>query len=233
MIIDITQRKTAEKALAEREQLLEQILSASPVGIGHVEDSNLDWANQALLDMFGFNEEADYRGKNTRILYSSDREFDRVGRLANSRFASGQITETDVRLRRKDGTCFDGHLKISAPDPSYPMRGTILTISDMSQSKLAEERLRQSEARYRNLFERSTDAIIIQHPEGEILEANQAASFLLGIRLDELIGTNIKHHYQRPPGPGGIQKRAGTKRGCHGFRVAGKAERRNRKDLPG
>jgi PAS domain S-box-containing protein len=61
-----------------------------------------------------------------------------------------------------------------------------------AQAELAEQRslgeadLRESEARYRVLFENSLDAIILTLPGGEIVSANRAASELFGMTQDEL-----------------------------------------------
>lgn len=61
-----------------------------------------------------------------------------------------------------------------------------------------EQRLRQSEARYRNLFEYSADAILISDLEGTLLDANQAAVNLFGYDRDELIGIDIRSIYADP-----------------------------------
>jgi signal transduction histidine kinase len=45
----------------------------------------------------------------------------------------------DARFMRKDGSCFDGHLKIKVLDPSDPMKKYVATISDISWRKQAEQ----------------------------------------------------------------------------------------------
>ena len=57
-----------------------------------------------------------------------------------------------------------------------------------AKHKQAEEALRQSEERYRQLFEAESDAIfLIENESGRILEANNAASVMYGYSREELL----------------------------------------------
>lgn len=60
------------------------------------------------------------------------------------------------------------------------------------EHKWATEALKESENRYRDLFNSASDAILIRDLEGNILEVNQAASELTGYTVDELVKTNIR-----------------------------------------
>ena len=61
-----------------------------------------------------------------------------------------------------------------------------------------EEALRQSEQRYRALFEESRDAIVITERDGVIVDANIAASELFAYPRSDLIGQNIRQVYVNP-----------------------------------
>ena len=58
------------------------------------------------------------------------------------------------------------------------------------QRKRGEEAIRRSEARYRTLFEQSKDAIFVAQ-DGQVIDANQAASDLFGYTHEEVIGLDI------------------------------------------
>jgi PAS domain S-box-containing protein len=61
-----------------------------------------------------------------------------------------------------------------------------------------ETLLAESEERYRVLFERSSEAIFIEEPEGDILTANPATAELFGVNAAELKHLNITDFYQNP-----------------------------------
>ncbi|MBI6897706.1 PAS domain-containing protein [Pseudomonas putida] len=71
--------------------------------------------------------------------------------------------------------------------------GTVLTFIDISQSRAAEERLRQGEERMRLVAESTHDfAIILLDEQGLITDWNTGAALIFGYGKDEILG----HHYQ-------------------------------------
>ncbi len=141
----IKERRRAEEALRETNEILKNILSASPIGIGLVENRAIKWANEAAVEIFGFEHERDYVDKSTRILYPSEKEYERVGQTAYAELKAGGPSRVDATFKRKNGATFIGHLMMSCPDPSDPMKGTIFTISDISWRKKADEQRMQRE----------------------------------------------------------------------------------------
>ena len=77
-------------------------------------------------------------------------------------------------------------------------RANLLLKQEISERKRAEEALRESEARYRTLFEDSRDTIYITARAGEFLEVNQSALDLFGYTRDEMIGLNAQEIYMNP-----------------------------------
>jgi diguanylate cyclase (GGDEF)-like protein/PAS domain S-box-containing protein len=103
-----------------------------------------------------------------------------------TRFIADQY---EVRVRRKDGTII--WLEIGgAPvvDAAGNVVGSMGVHKDVTERRLAEEALRESEARYRLMAENSTDMISRTSNLGIILYASDASRRLLGYEPSELIG---------------------------------------------
>lgn len=71
--------------------------------------------------------------------------------------------------------------------------GVIAVIRDITDRKSAEMALRESETRYRALFEASLDAICMTDPNGILTDANPAMTELVGYELDELTGSKVSN----------------------------------------
>ena len=139
IVRDITDRVRAQKALRESEQMLTNILAASPVGISRLDERTIRWANEAMVRMFGFDSAEELIERTTRELYASPEEYDRVGARLYEDSMPRTESETYARLVRKDGSIFDGHVRISAPDPLDRTKGTIAVFSDVSKLREAEK----------------------------------------------------------------------------------------------
>ena len=69
--------------------------------------------------------------------------------------------------------------------------GYFAMVTDISDQKMAERALRQSEQRFRELFESSSDAIFVESLDGHVIDANRAACQLHGISHDDLVGSHV------------------------------------------
>ncbi len=191
LVLEIEERKKAQEALLRSEQMLSKILSASPLGIGYVEQGELKWTNQAMCDMFGYEREEDYLGKNPAAFYGSEEEYTRVRELLRQSLKQDKPAETEAVFSRRDGSKFYGHIRMSAVDRSDVRTGTISTIFDISARKRAQEQQRESDERYRTLVENSFDGIFVQKGT-EIVFANARLHEMLGYDYGELTG---KEHW--------------------------------------
>ncbi len=136
---DVTGRKKAEKALWDSEQTLNSILAACPIGIGFTAyNRTLLWANQAWLDLFGFEDKKQFLGQSPISLYPSEEEFNRVREIIYPFMERGQIGETETRMVRKNGDVFDAHIRMGPLNPLEPHNGVIAIIIDITRRKVAE-----------------------------------------------------------------------------------------------
>ena len=137
--------RSAEASLKKSNDIVSSILSASPIGIGLVENRIIKRINEAMKKMFRFESETDYLGKSARIIYPSDEEFQRVGSFIYSQFKAGKEAVLDTTFVRRDGSTFSGHIKVNTMYPPDPMQRATFTISDISWRKQAEAELLQKE----------------------------------------------------------------------------------------
>jgi PAS domain S-box-containing protein len=68
----------------------------------------------------------------------------------------------------------------------------VVAHENITERKLAEERLHESERQFRALFENTLDAILIADDSGGYVGANDAACDLFGVSLDELLGARVE-----------------------------------------
>src|SRR5213592_2984504 len=163
------------------------ILSLDRVG-------NILCINQRGVQLSGYSE-SELHGANVYelLLLPEDRQ---VAREMLADVLKGKAREYQVRWRTKDGAIvhFDG-----ASVPRFSDNGeflsTLCTLRDVTERKCAEEKLRKSEEKYRDLIEISPDAIFVVDANGICVLGNRAGAELAGVPQDELVGTPVAETY--------------------------------------
>ena len=91
---------------------------------------------------------------------------------------------------RKDGL----HVPVEISTSLFKMDGKpvmLALIQDITERKNAEKKLKESEQKYRGLFECTIDGIIVLDARGEILDVNTGALRLFGFEKEDMIGNNF------------------------------------------
>src|SRR6266699_6053443 len=163
------------------------ILSLDRVG-------NILCINQRGVQLSGYSD-SELRGANVfeLLLLPEDREGARE-MLAD--VLEGKAREYEVRWRTKDGAIvhFDG-ASVPRLSDSGEFLSTLCTLRDVTERKCAEEELRKSEEKYRDLIEISPDAIYVVDAQGICVLGNRAGAELAGIPQDDLVGTPVTKTY--------------------------------------
>jgi PAS domain S-box-containing protein len=125
-----------------------------------------------------------------RMVHEEDR--DAVTEQADKILSGETVSPLEHRIIHKDGSI---RWVRNAPVPQYDEQGRLIAydglIADITERKRAEEALRESEERYRTLFEESRDAIIVTQ-DNKIIAANQAALDLFDYTLEEMVGLDVQ-----------------------------------------
>jgi len=190
MSTDITEQKYAEDALRESEEKFSKVFMASPAGISlsSLETGRLLEINLEFEKVFGFTREEILGHTSLELgLWIDPKDRNDYIRTVT---ASDKVVETTLRLRAKDGRV----LILRTNAQLVELQGTQLLIStfaDVTQQMLAEESLRQSEARYRALVENTPDIIARFGRDHRYLFVNTAIQKVSRLKPDEFVGKTL------------------------------------------
>ncbi len=172
---DITDRKLVQQANSFKAELLNRIGQAV---IGTSLDGDINFWNNAAENIYGWKAE-EVNGKNIKDVVPSLQSKVRVGTIMQH-LNKGHTWSGEFVVQRKDGNKFPAFVTDSPLyDKEGKLAGIISISSDISEHKVAEYELRESEMRYRTLFEQNLAGVYTSTLEGVILDCNAAFAKML------------------------------------------------------
>lgn len=190
VVRDISERKRAEHELKQRSAYLDSLIQKSPLGIIVLDpDHRVQLSNPAFQKLFGFSE-GEVRGRNVDELIVGPQEH-REATGYTARVLAGESVHFFGRRRRKDGKLVD----VEVHGVPLLVDGKLTAVyglyQDITGRRLAEKLLRESEDRYRDLFENAHELIQVVAPDGSLLYVNRAWRETLGYKDHEVAGLSI------------------------------------------
>jgi len=186
---DITARRMAEEEIKLRLAQLRQIIDLVPAYIfAKDQEGRFLLVNKALADVFGLSPE-EITGKTDRDYGATEEQIKWYRKFDMEVISLGKpVFIPEEKVLRKDGS--EGWfqtVKIPYMHPGYDKPAVLGVATDITDRKKAEDDLRQSEERFRKLFEAHSSVMLIIEPgTGRIVDANKSASKFYGYSRDEL-----------------------------------------------
>jgi len=193
----------SQRNILEREQQIQETLRPSEecyrtlaeqslMGLAVVQDFRIIFANAAFAKTYGYTIDELLSFSPEKVGGMTHPE-DRAlvwGRFRDRLAGKAVPPHYEYRGIRKDGTvCW---LEIHANRIEYGGKPAIQgAIIDITERKQADEALRESEERYRALFDRSLDCVFVHDFEGNFLDANEVALKLLGYEREDIPHLNF------------------------------------------
>jgi PAS domain S-box-containing protein len=163
------ERKQIDEALKESEDRLKSFYNAAFEGIAISEQGKIIDFNRQFSVLFGYERDELIGKKVMDLVPEEDRE------LVLNNIRSGFDKPYEHKALKKDGSVI--FIEVHGQQiqfQGHPARAT--AVHDLTETKLAEETMRESEDRYRSLFNNSHSVMLVIDPDsGNIVDANPAA----------------------------------------------------------
>ena len=172
----------------ESEEKLKLILSAAPIGIGLVVNRVIEEVNDFFCKMIGY-ERDELIGRNSRLLYTSDEEYNLVGEEKYYQISQIGIGTVKTRFKKKNGEIINVVLSSKPFDQNDLIKGVIFTVEDITEKTKYENELKLSEEKFRKAFFTSPDSININRlSDGLYISVNENFLKLSGYSQEEILG---------------------------------------------
>ncbi|HMD60331.1 MAG TPA: PAS domain S-box protein [Opitutaceae bacterium] len=190
IIQDISERKRTETALQANEERLRSFIENSTVGIYRsTPEGRIILANPAIVRIMGYESFQELTSRNIEIdcleaSYPRQEFRERIEK-------AGQLRGWEAKWKRRDGTTIfvrETANVVRGPDGQVQYYDGI--IEDISDRKKAEQALRESEERFRNLTAAAFEGIVISE-KGRVIDINDQGLKLFGCERREMIGRDI------------------------------------------
>ncbi|MBV9216272.1 MAG: PAS domain S-box protein, partial [Acidobacteria bacterium] len=186
VILDITDQKTAEQELEKREKLYRTLARTIPKTAVLLFDHDFRYtlADGEQLARHGWSQDM-FEDKTLWEVFPEDVSAEWEGYY--KRALNGETVVID--MDNEEGSYQVNVLPIK-DETGHVFAGMVIW-QDISERKLAENALKESEARYRQLFENANDIIYVHDLYGNYISINQAAERIFGYSHEEALSLNM------------------------------------------
>lgn len=185
LFTDITQRKHAEEALKESEERFRIMADAAPNMVWALDSKGkLKYANNYTLEFLGVNAKDFTKQHWLSAIHQMDLK--KIKRIASKAMRNKESFSQELRVTRRDGDC--RWVFVQGTPSYYPngeLYGYIGSGIDITERRRAEQALRESQARFRDVSDNATTGLLIIGSRLRCTFMNPAAEGILGITKEE------------------------------------------------
>ncbi len=195
-IMDISDRKQAEEALQESEEKFRTVFDTSPhaIALTEMKTGKLVDVNEEFCRATKYTKDEVIGRTTTQLGFYSE---DNRNRFTNELTNSGKVHGLEMDFRAKDGSLINTHMFAI---PIHFKSGVLVLTEfhDVTEQKRSDRALRESEKRYRRIFENIQDVYYESSLDGTILEASPSIENISQYKREDLIGTSLYDFYTNP-----------------------------------
>jgi two-component system NtrC family sensor kinase len=181
---DITERKRMEREIREATKRFEKITEMGEDGIiVFDENSRIEFANQMASEIMGLPKDHIIGREFFSLIGKRDEEF--LEEMVMRGEGMGQKVCTEMSLHTSPGQVKETEVCIAPTQSEDGRIKTYAYLRDITERKRFEKKLKESEEKFRNLFERVRHGLFISAKEGHFLDCNQALLEMAGYQNKE------------------------------------------------
>ncbi len=154
------------------------------MGFGVVVDRVITHVNDRFCQMTGY-DKSEILGKNARIIYPSDIEYEYVGREKYAQIEETGVGTVETRWKTKDGEILHVLLSSAPIDIENWSKGVTFTVLNITDRIEAERKLRENEERFRSFLDNVEDMVYFQGLDGSLASLNNANESITGFSREE------------------------------------------------
>ena len=180
-----------DRYLQDSEARYRQLVELCPDGIFIQSQGKFVFVNPAAIKLYGATNAEELIGKSVvDFIHPDDREIakERIRQLRDDKHQVPLIEEKWFRL---DGTVFNAEVT-AIPFTYQNEPAAQVVLRDITERKLAEKQLYDSEAKFRAFLESASESIIVTNAKGEIVIFNAKAEELFGYDHTEVLGRSVE-----------------------------------------
>jgi PAS domain S-box-containing protein len=190
---DITERKKMEEALKQEQYKLREYFENLPLLAYNISfDRTIVDCNNIAVRILGYDSKEELIGKPVIDTIYAPSSQEKAKQLLEKWKSEMILKNEELQIITKQGKIFDVLLNV---DTIYDQNGTPLyslsTQLDITERKRAEEALRVSEVKYRDLYDNAPDMYHTLDENGVIFDCNKTEAKMLGYEKKEIIGKHI------------------------------------------